>query len=631
MPGREHPGDDALSAGVGVAGIAPGGPGGETLPRLFYARVDHAPDGVSSHSPVRDGAATPGALVPGALVPGWAPTRWRETRAAVEELAMGLVARGIARGDRIAIVSQTRREWSQLDLAAQVVGAVTVGLYPSLPAHEAAAQLAHADARLVFVEDAAQAAKLDRPGVAPRIVIDGDAREVSSSFEAFRAEGRAHLARSPEEPRRRALEARPDDRVTFVYTSGTTGDAKGVVLTHANFTYVLGATLRRVPYGGQRVLAFLPLAHALQRYASYLALVADLDAFYGRGLDTVADDLQRVGPTAFAAVPRILEKIHGRVLEGGRATTGLRRRVFEATWPAVIARGHAALGGAPLGGGLAARAWLGRRIIGRRLRARLGGGLRFVGCGSAPLPGDVHALFEGLGIPVLEGWGLSETTAPVTIAGLDRRKLGSVGRPLDGTEVRVAADGELLVRGPGVFAGYHDDAAATRAAFDDEGWFRTGDIGHVDADGFVFITDRKKELIVTAGGKNVAPQPLEQALRLDPLVGVAVVVGDRRPCLVALLALEPEVAALEAEALGLASADPEALARHPAIRARLDARVAAVNATRAPYTQVKAWAVLPAAPSIENGELTPTLKVRRRVIEANHAARIEAMYRGLGL
>lgn len=589
-------------------------PAPEPLGRLFLRRAERSADRVASSAKVNG---------------QWVPLTWRAIRQAVEEIALGLLEIGVRRGDRVAIISQTRREWSQADIAILCIGGVTVGIYPTLTAAQTQALILQSGAKVAFVEDEAAEQKLRDCPVEGLTMIGfraGEAGPGIIGLDALRRRGRARADQHPEELERQVSEGKTSDVVTFVYTSGTTGQMKGAMLTHANFHYVIHATSALIPYDGERTLAFLPLAHSLQRYVSYLGLIADADAFYAESLDKVQANLQEVHPTALTLVPRVLEKIYATIMEKGRSGTALRRRVFEGSLEALRARGEGRRGGAPVGPWLGARARVADRLVGARVKERLGGAIKFIGCGSAPLARDVHELFEDIGIPVLEGWGLTETSAPVCLNTLTQREIGSVGRPLPGTELRLADDGELLVRGPGVFSGYYQDAAATAAAFDEEGWFRTGDIGTLTRSGFVRITDRKKNLIITAGGKNVAPQPIEAALVRDPLIAEAVLIGDRRPYLVALLALDPALVEQLARAHHT-PVEPAAVAAIPEIAARLDRALDAVNQTLARFEQVKRWGILPEVPSIESGLLTPTLKVRRSALEARYHGMVEGLYR----
>lgn len=591
-------------------------PAPEPLTNLFLHRAEVSAERIATYAKV-DGR--------------WVGLSWRGVRQAVEEVALGLLELGAQRGDRVAIVSQTRREWSQVDYASMMIGGITVGLYPTLTGPQSRELLEHSGARFVFVEDRAQRTKIqeamgDRP--ITLITLEHKA-EGALTFDELRRAGAKRRLEHPDELARRARENKSSDVVTYVYTSGTTGEPKGAMLTHANFHYVIHATNLLVPYAGERALLFLPLAHSLQRYASYLGLITDVEGWYAESLEKVRENLVEVRPTIFALVPRVLEKIHGKAVAAGHAHPGLQQRVFDGALGALHEVGHQRRGGYEPGLRARLKAKFADRILGQRIRDGMGGRVKFIGSGGAPLPRDTHEFFEDAGVPILEGYGLTETSAPVCINTLETRRIGTVGRPLPGTEVRLAPDGEILVRGPGIFGGYHQNSAATAEAFDDEGWFKTGDIGEMSRDGFLTITDRKKDLLITAGGKNIAPQPVENQLKRHPFVGQAVVIGDRRPYLVALLALDPEAKNELAKRHGLPD-DANALqvAAVPEVAQALDRHLQELNADRAGFEQVKRWAVLPHELTIESGELTPTLKVKRRIISERYGAEIEALYRG---
>jgi long-chain acyl-CoA synthetase len=538
----------------------------------------------------------------------WRPVSWAEADGRVAALAHGLLARGVRRGDAVAVLARTRLDWVLLDWATMSIGAAVVGLYPTSSAKECAYLLSHSESALAFVEDDAQEAKLAavRGETALRDVVRFDA------LPALEEEGRAHRAEHPDALAELAAGIGEDDVATLIYTSGTTGPPKGCMLTHRNLVTAAVRVTSKIQDESDVVLLFLPLAHSFGRLAHQAA------AFHGTTVAFVADAarvqeaLAAVRPTVLPAVPRVYEKVHANALGEIERAGGARRAI--GLWALGVGARASRLrqAGRPLSPLLALENGIADRLVFAKVRARLGGRLRLGISGAAPLSPEVLEFFDALGVPVLEGYGLTETSSSTTVNEPDDFRIGTVGRPVEGTEIRLAEDGEILVRSATVFAGYYKDPEATAAAFTEDGWFRTGDVGEVDADGFVKITDRKKDLIITAGGKNVAPQNLENALKASRFVSQAIVVGDRRPYVTALIALdEAEVAA--------SGRDPQELAREI---------VAEVNRDRVRVEQIKRFAVLPRDFSQERGEVTPTLKLRRRVIEDNFAAEIEQLYAG---
>jgi len=582
---------------------------------------------------------------------------WRSTTVAqgarrVRRLTLGLLELGVEPGDRVGLVCSCRPEWGAVDMAILHAGAVTVGVYPSLVAAELAYPLHHAGVAVAVVEDAEQLGKLlaeraELPDLRAVVVIDppepleGPAGLELLSLDALAERGEA-AARGDERFAAAWQAVGPDDLATIIYTSGTTGPPKGALLAHGSLTFTAQSTASVLPHAEDDVsVVFLPPAHALQRVAGYAGLHTGATGYFAESHLTLMDDIREVEPTIQVSVPRIWEKMHARVLEGVAAAPARRRRIFE--WALATGRRAAPYrreGRRPPLGLRLAHA-VARRVVHDPLRRRVfGDRIRYLTSGGAPIDVEVLEFFEALGLLILEGWGLTETAAPATVNRPDAYRFGTVGQAIPGVEVKAAPDGELLVRGPGVFQGYYRDEEATAAAFDPDGFFRTGDVGEVDADGFVRITDRKKNLIVTAQGKNVAPQDLENAFKTIPLVGDCLVVGDRRPYLVGLLVLDPEEALAWARARGhvppaagsetaadRAARLPE-LAALPALREHLDAEVAARNAGRSRHEQLKRWTLLPVEWTVEGGALTPTLKTKRRVIEARHADEIERLYAG---
>ncbi len=545
---------------------------------------------------------------------------------------MGLLELGVQPGDRVAILSQTRREWQEADLANLSIGGITVGIYPTLTGAQATELLELSGARVLFVENTTQLATVRAccGHLEPQvrfIVFDGTEAPPEISLDELKTRGAQRHTRSPQEFIRRVAEVRSTDVASYIYTSGTTGAPKGAILTHANFHYVMQATSSVIDYTGQRVLVFLPLAHALQRYTNYLGLIRDVQGYYAESIDKVQENMQEVRPTLFALVPRVLEKIHAKALATAHSKSSLQTGIFEWCMRTLAAAGQARRAQPDLELPIGFKTSIADRLVGGKVRARLGGQVQYIGSGGAALARPTHEFFEDLGIPILEGYGLTETSAPVTLNTLTHRRIGTVGRVLPGTRVKISGQGEILVQGPGVFSGYFEDPGASKAAFDAAGWFKTGDIGEMSEDGYLKVTDRIKDIIVTSGGKNIAPQPIENALQGHGLVGQAIVLGDSKPYLTALIGLDPEVMAELAQTHGLGdSPDPLAVADIPAVKAALDRHLDAINATRPSFEQIKKMRILPETLSIDNGALTPTLKVKRRCILERYPNQVRELY-----
>ena len=520
---------------------------------------------------------------------GWRPVSWDEAGRRVDELAHGFLARGVRRGDAVGILARTSLEWVLLDWALMSIGAVVVGLYPTSSAKECAYILDHSEAVLVIVEDEEQRAKAE----GRTVLAFGD-------LEALAAEGRANAADDPGAVESARDEVAEDDLATLIYTSGTTGPPKGCMLTHRNCAVAATRVDTQLTRSDDVLLLFLPLAHSFGR------IVEHSGAFHGYTLALLADPLgavraiPEVRPTALPAVPRVFEKIRAGIEAGFAETTGVKRALVEWALRTGAHRDERRV-----------RAAIADRLVFSKVKQKLGGRLRVGLSGGAPLATEHLEFFRTIGLLVVEGYGLTETASSCTVNRPDAYRFGTVGEPVDGCEVRLADDGELLVRSPTIFAGYYKDEEATRAAFTDDGWFRTGDVGEIDADGFVRITDRKKDLIITAGGKNIAPQNLENAVKAHREISQALVVGDRRPYVAALVTLDPDTTR------GLT---PEQAQR------RVQEIVDDVNRDRARVEQIKRFRILDRDFTQDEGELTPTLKLKRRVVQERYADEIEALY-----
>jgi long-chain acyl-CoA synthetase len=522
---------------------------------------------------------------------GWREVSWTEAAERVEALGRALLARGVGHGDAVAVVARTRLEWLLLDWAIMSIGAVVVGLYPSNTASECRYILEHCDAVLVFVENDEQHDKVANVYSGPIVRF--------AEIAQFEDEGRRASGGPPAPP------VSEDDVATLIYTSGTTGPPKGVILTHRNL--VTAASRATSATGADDlVLLFLPMAHSFARIAhqgsafngATVALVSDVAR--------VPEALQRTRPTFLPAVPRVYEKIHANTLGEIERAGGAKRAL--GLWALRVgARASAADRPSLL---LKAQARIADKLVFAKVKERLGGRLRLGVSGAAPLGLDVLEFFNSMGILVIEGYGLTETSSSLSVNEQENYRLGTVGRAVDGCEVKFDEDGEILVKSPSVFAGYYKDPDATAAAFTEDGWFRTGDVGEIDSDGFIKITDRKKDLIITAGGKNIAPQNLENALKASRFVSQAVAIGDRRPYVTALITLDwDEVNATRR--------DPQELVQEI---------VDSVNRDRVRVEQIKKFTILPRDFSQEEGEVTPTLKLRRRIVHEHFADEIEQLY-----
>jgi long-chain acyl-CoA synthetase len=566
-------------------------------------------------------------------ISGLSTRDWFDT---VRDLALGLGALGVERGDRVAIMSESRPEWLLADMATLVLGAVNVPVYSTLTAPQARYILQDSGARLAFVSSAEQLEKLQRvrhelPALQAIVMFEPPTTASSPSIvplDAVAERGHARLMGEwgvGRAYRDRAREIRPADLATIIYTSGTTGEPKGVMLSHGNIMSNLFAGHAIVPVDENDVsLSFLPLSHSFERLVSYVYLANGVTIVFAESMDTVARDMQTVRPTVMTGVPRVYEKFKARIFERGASLPQPRRTLFFWGTRVAIARARAMQKG-DAGGLLALETKLADKLVFAKIRESVGGRLRCLVSGSAPLPLDVAEFFAGIGLPITEGYGLTETSPIVTANPMNAPRLGTVGKPIPGVEVRIAEDGEILVRGPNVMLGYYNKPADSAAALR-EGWFHTGDVGTLDADGYLAITDRKKDLLVTSGGKKIAPQPIEAVLKKSPLIAEAVVLGDRRRFASALII--PDFTQLERRLhdLGRPPADRDALVVREDVVGLYKDVVDALNEELSQFERIKRFRLLPREFTIESGELTPTLKVRRKAVEQNWRAEIEKLY-----
>jgi long-chain acyl-CoA synthetase len=556
---------------------------------------------------------------------------------AVDELSLGLCALGVERGDRVAILAENRPEWAFADLATLTAAAVDVPIYATLTAPQVLYILRDSEAKVVFVSGAPQAAKVaairaQAPALRHVVRMDEASAAGTLSLAEVREKGRAALAADPAAARARTATTDAQDVATLIYTSGTTGEPKGVMLTHRNIVSNVEAAITAFPVFGPRDLAlsFLPLCHIFERMAGYYMMLArGVTIAYAESVEAVPANMAEVRPTVMCSVPRLYEKMHARILEKVAADPPLRRRVFRWGLGVGLEAFRCRVRKTRPPAGLRVQRALAERLVFRKVKRRVGGRLKLFVSGGAPLSREIAEFFGAMGLLILEGYGLTETSPVITVNRPDNFRPGTVGLPLDGVEVRIAPDGEILTRGPHVMKGYFNRPEATAEAIDKEGWFHTGDIGVLE-DGFLTITDRKKDIIVTSGGKNIAPQPIEGALKRSPLIAEVVMIGNKRNFPAALVV--PRFEALEkwAQARGIAFRDHEDLVRRPEIVAHYEEAVKQATDDLAKFEQIKKIALLPRELSLEAGELTPTLKVKRRVVEQRYKDMIDRMYEGAG-
>lgn len=558
----------------------------------------------------------------------WKTMSYAELATAVDATARGLIALGVETGDRVGILAATRYEWTLADLAILAIGAVTVPIYQTNSPEECEYVIEHSGMKVLFCEDAEQLAKIATvrgacPALGQLIVMEGTGDD-AITLDALRSRGDDVPTERVHE---RTAAVTPDDLATIVYTSGTTGPPKGCMLTHGNVRADVDMTRKRVPADGHEVYyVFLPLAHALTRIVQFLALDAGSQLVYWRRDPTkLLDEIAEVSPTHLPSVPRLFEKIYtaanSKVSEAGGVKAQLFTRAV-ATGKKVVEAEREGRSVNPI---LRVQNAVGDKLILSKIRALFGENIELCLTGAAPIEPDVMNFFHGAGVWVLEGYGMTETSAVATVNTIEEHKLGTVGKPIPGCEIKIAADGEVLMKGPNIFTGYWDNPEATAKDLQD-GWLHSGDLGEIDSDGYLKITGRKKDLIITSSGKNVAPSNIENAIRQNRWVSQAVVFGDRKPYLTAIVTLDADEAPALAELVGASGASVETLATHAGARAEIQKVVDEANARFARIEQVKKFAILPRDLSQEENELTPTLKIKRNIVYSQHAGTFEELY-----
>src|SRR6266849_2367161 len=587
-----------------------------TLPSRFLNAIDNLPN-PRAQMVRRDGR--------------WEAISSQEFLRRVAGLSTALVELGVKPGDRVGLFSANRPEWHTADFAINGSGAITVPVYFNESPDRMTYILKHCAAKIVFVVGAHQLQKLlaarpSLPELEQIIVADGGA-DVPTECLRYETLIAGASASDISSYRLRASQVLPGQLASLIYTSGTTGEPKGVMLTHSNFcsnVHDVGHDFSLDP-AQDVALSFLPLAHIYGRTLDYIYIFGGTPLAYVESLDAVAPALLEVHPTITAAVPRFFEKIYARIVEQGSKATGVKRMLFD--WAMNVAQRAAPwrATGAPASLALKAQWKLADKLVYKKFRLGLGGRLRIISSGGAPLSQALAEFYWTVGIPIYQGYGLTETS-PIVSSNYPENRMGSSGKPIPNVQVRAAEDGEILVKGPCVMQGYYKNPEATREILSEDGWFRTGDIGHVDKDNYLFITDRKKDLIKTAAGKFVAPQPIENALKTSPYILNAMVVGDRHKFIVALLVPNAATVAAKAAGQGIKFASHSELAAHPWVHALIDSEVRRLTVHLAQYETIKRFALLPEDFTLDNGSLTFTLKLKRRIVEQKYRNVIESLY-----
>ena len=573
----------------------------------------------------------------------WQDVSWGQVLEEVKALSGALVAQGVKPGDRVALFGNTSLQWIICDLAISAAQAITVPVYSSNTPDECRYIINHSETSFLFIDndekDAKQAGRLTRirqklaemPSLRKVVLFDGPvAGGVEMTLADLVAQGRAEAQARPNAFDERVASIKMDDISSLIYTSGTTGEPKGVILTHRNWFYEAKATQSvGLMDPTDAVMLFLPLAHVFAQVTKAAWLSMGFRLIIAESVDKLLANLVETKPTVLPSVPRVFEKVYNNVVSNGSSAPGLKGKLFRWAFKLfdeyVDARNQ--------GREYNTLAFsLAKKLVFAKVRAaiseKLGGNMRLFISGGAPLSSKIGYFFDLLGLKVLEGYGLTETSAGTTVNRENKVKIGTVGAPMPGTDLKIAPDGEILIRGPGVMKGYYKNPAATAEVINSEGWFHTGDIGELDADNYLRITDRKKDIIVTAGGKNVAPQNLENLLKTHPIISQAMVYGDKRPYLVSLITVSDEGARKLLQEKGAPVGTYAENAKRAEVHAAVKAALDAVNAEQPPYATIKRFAVLEADFSQETGELTPKLSVKRKVCSAKYKPQIDSMYEG---
>ncbi len=599
----------------------------QTIPEMFLRTTSQYAEKYLYHSKRKD---------------HWEGLRGEDIRMAVEDLAYALISLGIGKGVQAAIISNNSPRWAMADYAILCTGGATASIYPTLTAQQAAYIIKHSESRVIFAEDLEQAGKVlevwdDCPDLKVLVVMN-DARDSGQAAESddrriisyvdLLEEGQTYGQEKGLDFEALCSASKPDDLLTLIYTSGTTGEPKGVMLTHHNMATNIEGALEHIQIDEtDSLLSFLPLSHSFERMAGhFLAFSRGATIYYAESVEKVADNLREVKPTVLLGVPRFYEKVYNRVLENISSAPSIRQKIF---WWA-LAQGKAVVAlsqeGKKPGWWLGKKHGLASKLVFSKLKDRVGGRIRFFVSGAAPLSAAIAEFFASLDMIVLEGYGITETSPALCVNKLEKFKFGKVGPAIPGVQLKIADDGEILAKGPNIMKGYFKSPEATAEAIDAEGWYHTGDVGELDEDGYLKITDRKKDIMVTSGGKNVAPAPLEIALVTSPYVEQVLIIGDKRNFISALIVPNFEKIEAFAEEQSLPNRAREALIKDPQIVALFEKEMEAAMEPFARYEQVRKFALLPREFTIERGEYTPSFKVKRKVVFDHFQEEIEALY-----
>lgn len=601
----------------------------KTLPEMFFTQASLRKNDVAFEYRIRKNEP-------------YRSISWGHLQLIVTEIAYGLLELGLRKNDKVAIIAETRFEWSSCDLAILSCGGIVVPVYPTLPSEAVKYILQNSECGIVVVENKGQLQKIrgqweSLKGVRYAVVIDdfGDLPENDPkiiSLRKIRDKGRHNHQKDPCLLERYINEVNIHDLATIIYTSGTTGDPKGVMLTHKNILSVINVLPKVFPVASTyKFLSFLPLSHVFERVVGlYFAISRGFTISYCSSVDQIPNSLKDSGANSMLVVPRILEKIYVKIESELKAISGFKKKLI--TWAFNVSENVLLCRQSKKYFSLyyffnLIQLVIADFLVFKKIRKKLAPKMKYFISGSAPLSPEVAKFFFKIGIPVIEGYGLTETTAPATTNSLKEQKIGTVGKPIPGVEIKIAEDGEILIKGPNVFLGYYKDEEKTKEAFQD-GWFKSGDIGEIDNDGYLKITDRKKDIIVTSSGKNIAPQNIENALKTSPYISNVIVIGDRRKYLSCLVTLDKDqiLKYAEKQNFHIASNDLTELYTSPFVVKLIESEIRLKTASFAGYEQIKRFTIIPGDFTIESGEITPTLKVKRKFVENKYKDVIDAMY-----